>query len=414
LPTFPLLFSLAALGGPALEAFPIHLVILTVLLNRYVLGAFLKRIRGPYVDPVQPGLEPTVAVIVPLYNEGQGIRATIQSLLGLDYPKEKLRIVIVDDCSTDDSYLVARQAAEGLPHVSVLQLSKNQGKRRAIIHGTRTTDAEIVVTVDSDVLVDPQAIRELVCRFSEPQIAAVGGRTYVKNRNDNWLTRMIEVKFYFAQEWLKDLERSFRSVLCLSGCLTAYRRSVLIELEPILENRNVLGVPIKYGEDRFLCRQIVKAGYQTIFTTKAFCFTSAPSNLRGYFSQQLRWRRSNLIDLFCGLSHAWKLHPVVALHYVSLLALLLAYPVKVVDDIVNDRFLSLVALHFLLISILCCIYWFGTRELSDDRKVGPYWFLYMAILMPVSYLILTPLALFTLDSGSWETRGHKAFGRSTT
>ena len=62
MPTFPLLFRLAALGGPALEAFPIHLVILTVLLNRYVLGAFLKRIRGPYVDPVQPGLEPSAVV----------------------------------------------------------------------------------------------------------------------------------------------------------------------------------------------------------------------------------------------------------------------------------------------------------------------------------------------------------------
>lgn len=397
-----------------MEAFPIHLVILTVLMNRYVLGAVLKRLRGAHVDPVQPDLEPKVAVIVPLYNEGEGIRSTIRSLLRLDYPKEKLQIVIVDDCSTDDGYLAARQEAEGHPNVLVLQLPSNQGKRRAIIHGTHATDAEIVVTVDSDVEVDSRAIRELVTRFSDPRIAAVGGRTYVKNRYANWLTRMIEVKFYFAQEWLKDLERSFRSVLCLSGCLTAYRRNVLLELEPILENRNVLGVPIKYGEDRFLCRQIVKAGYQTIFTTKAFCFTSAPSNLRGYFSQQLRWRRSNLIDLFCGLSHAWKLHPIVGLHYISLLALLLAYPVKVVDDIANDRFLSLVTLHFLLVAVLCCIYWFETRHLPDDRRVEPGWFLCMAVLMPVSYLVLTPLALFTLDSGSWETRGHKVLKRRTT
>lgn len=397
-----------------MELFPIHLLILVVLTNRYVLGALLKRIRVPHVDPVQPELEPRVAIVIPLYNEGEGIRPTIESLGRLDYPREKLEIVVVDDCSTDDSHLVARQTAEKYPNVLVLQLPTNQGKRKAIIHGTRHTTAEIVVTMDSDVQVDSRAIRELVTRFSDPKIAAVGGRTYVRNRDENWLTRMVEVKFYFAQEWLKDLERSFRSVLCLSGCLTAYRRDVLIELEPILEKRSVLGVPIKYGEDRFLCRQIIKAGYQTIFTTKAFCFTAAPSNLRGYFSQQLRWRRSNLIDLFCGLSHAWKLHPVVGLHYVSLLALLLAYPVKVVDDIVNDRFLSLVALHFLLISVLCCIYWVETWSLPKDRKVEPHWFLFMAILMPVSYLILTPLALFTLDSGSWETRGHKAFGRSVT
>lgn len=397
-----------------MEIFPIHLLILVVLTNRYVLGALLKRFRGAYVDPVDPTLEPTVAIVIPLYDEGEGIRPTLESLLALDYPKEKLQIVVVDDCSTDDSLLVARKVAEGHPHVKVMQLPFNQGKRKAIIEGTRATTAEIIVTVDSDVQVDAQAIRELVTRFSEPRIAAVGGRTFVRNRNQNWLTRMVEVKFYFAQEWLKDLERSFRSVLCLSGCLTAYRRKVLVELEPILESRSVLGVPIKYGEDRFLCRQIIKAGYQTIFTTKAFCFTAAPFNLRGYFSQQLRWRRSNLIDLFGGLSHAWRLHPVVGLHYVSLLALLLAYPVKVVDDIVNDRFLSLVALHFFMIAVLCCVYWVATRKLPKDRRVEPQWFLFMAILMPISYLILTPLALFTLDSGSWETRGHKAFGRSVT
>lgn len=397
-----------------MELFPIHLLILVVLTNRYVLGALLKRLRGAYADPVHPGLEPTVAIVIPLFNEGEGIRPTLESLLALDYPREKLQIVVVDDCSTDDSFLVAKRVAEGHPHVTVMQLPRNQGKRKAIIEGTRTSTAEIIVTVDSDVQVDRRAIRELVARFSEPKIAAVGGRTFVRNRDENWLTRMVEVKFYFAQEWLKDLERSFRSVLCLSGCLTAYRRSVLLELEPVLENRSVLGVPIKYGEDRFLCRQIIKAGYQTIFTTKAFCYTAAPSTLRGYFSQQLRWRRSNLIDLFGGLSHAWKLHPVVGIHYVSLLALLLAYPVKVVDDIINDRFLSLVVLHFLLISLLCCIYWVATREAPKDKKVEPYWFLCMAILMPVSYLILTPLALFTLDSGSWETRGHKIFGRSVT
>lgn len=399
-----------AARGRGVDLFPIHLLILLVLTNRYVLGAVLKRLRGGHVDPVDPTLEPRVAIVIPLFNEGDGIRATIESLARLDYPKEKLEIVVVDDCSTDDSYLVARKAAESQPNVQVLRLPTNQGKRKAIIHGTRHTTAEIVVTMDSDVQVDPRAIRELVTRFTDPKIAAVGGRTYVRNRDESWLTRMVEVKFYFAQEWLKDLERSFRSVLCLSGCLTAYRRTVLDELEPILENRNVFGIPIKYGEDRFLCRQIVKAGYQTIFTTKAFCFTSAPSNLRAYFSQQLRWRRSNLIDLFCGLSHAWKLHPVVGLHYVSLLALLLAYPVKVVDDIINDRFLTLVTLHFLLIAALCCVYWFETRSLPRDRRVEPHWFLSMAILMPVSYLILTPLALFTLDSGSWETRGHKAVG----
>ena len=109
-------------------------------------------------------------------------------------------------------------------------------------------------------------------------------------------------KYWYSYFFMKNLEWGFRRIMCLSGCLTAYRRSVLIELEPLLEDRSVLGVPIKYGEDRFLTRQIVKAGYLTTMTLDARCCTFVPNTLSGYFSQQLRWRRSNIVDYAGGFS----------------------------------------------------------------------------------------------------------------
>src|SRR5207245_5994278 len=129
-------------------------------------------------------------------------------------------------------------------------------KRVGILHEVRRSRGDIIVPVESDVIVDRRAVRELVARFSAPDIAAVGGRVHVSNANDNWLTRMQVIKYHFGQEWLKNVERYAQSVMCLSGCLAAYRRRVLIEMEPVLENRNVLCVPIKYGADRFLTRQI--------------------------------------------------------------------------------------------------------------------------------------------------------------
>jgi cellulose synthase/poly-beta-1,6-N-acetylglucosamine synthase-like glycosyltransferase len=390
-----------------MELFPVHLFVLLLLMNRYVLGSTLRRLRGAKFDETRNDYEPTVAIVVPLFNEGEGIYRTVLSLLEQEYPPEKLEIVVVDDCSTDDSLVWARRAAEGRPQVRVIASPENQGKRRAINLGVRSTQAEIIVSVDSDVLVDPRAVRQLVARFVSPKIAAVGGRTYVVNRGDNWLTKMVEVKFYFAQEWLKDLERTFRSVMCLSGCLTAYRRYVLLELEPILENREILGVPIKYGEDRFLTRQIVKAGYQTVYTTAAYCETAAPRNLRAYFSQQLRWRRSNLVDLLSGMTHAWRLHPVVTFHYLLLLAVLLAYPVIIVHGLLTDELFPMLVRHLGLVALLGVIYWWDTRSLPVERRVPPWAFLPIAVLMPATYLLFTPLALFTLDSGSWETRGSQ-------
>ncbi len=120
---------------------------------------------------------------------------------------------------------------------------------------------------------------------------------------------------------------------------------MLVELEPILEKRNVFGVPIKYGEDRFLTRQIVKAGYRTLMTMDAFCYTKAPTTLTGYFNQQLRWKRSNIVDFVGGLSHAWRLHPLVCVHYLSMFALLLVYPFLIIGHLVEGDFVPLIAFH---------------------------------------------------------------------
>ncbi|HEX8790319.1 MAG TPA: glycosyltransferase [Polyangiaceae bacterium] len=388
-----------------MTVFPIYLLVFLVFLNRYFGGLWLKKVKGARFDRKIQGYEPTVTVVIPLYNEGEGIYRTILSLLGQDYPADKLSIVVVDDCSKDDSYAWAKRAESEHPHrVRAIRNPHNMGKRRGINNAVRHATSEIIVSVDSDVIVERNAVRRLVARFTRPELAAVGGRVNVSNPNENWLTRMQTIKYYFGYEYLKNLERYFSSVMCLSGCLTAYRRHVLVELEPILENRNVLGVPIKYGEDRFLTRQIVKAGYQTTNTLDALCWTVAPNTLTKYFAQQLRWRRSNLVDFFCGLSHAWRLHPIVAVHYLSLFAMQIACPVFILENIAAGNFLALAAFNLQILALFGFFYWWDTRRLAPEQRVHPAWFLPAVVVMPVVYLLYTPLALFTLDSSSWETR----------
>jgi cellulose synthase/poly-beta-1,6-N-acetylglucosamine synthase-like glycosyltransferase len=395
------------------ETFPIYLFIFIVFLNRYVFGFYLTVIRRKTIDETIEGFEPTVTVVVPLFNEGRSIYDTIMALVALEYPAEKLSITIVDDCSTDDSYTWACRAAEecngkGGPMVRVLRNPTNMGKRKGINYAVREATSEIIVSVDSDVIIYPTALKELVARFVDDRIAAVGGRVHVSNPNENWLTRLQTIKYYFGQEHLKNLERGLRSVMCLSGCLTAYRRTVLMELEPILENRNLLGVPIKYGEDRFLTHQIVKHGYRTVMTMKAMCFTKAATTLQGYFNQQLRWKRSNIVDFVVGVGHAWTLHPLLCLQYLSMLLLLLVYPFVIISHVTRGDFFDLAMFHVAVIALFSLVYYFApsVRALPPWLRVHPIAFLPMAVLMPVAYLLLTPLGLFTLDSSSWETRGH--------
>lgn len=169
-----------------------------------------------------------------MFNEGEAIKETLESILASNYPAEKLNVICVDDCSTDDSYELAREIAKKSGgRLRVLRTRTNMGKRRSIIRATREASSEIIVSVDSDVVIYRDAVKQLVRRFTDDKIAAVGGWVDVRNKQENWLTGMRWWGDRYSYFFMKNLEWGFRRVMCLSGCLTAYRRSVLIELEPI-------------------------------------------------------------------------------------------------------------------------------------------------------------------------------------
>lgn len=379
-----------------------------LFVNRYIAGWIFRAIRGDRWDEVDETFEPTVTVIVPMFNEGQGIVDTLESLVASDYPRDKLEIICVDDGSTDDSLALAEAiAARNVGLLRVVRNPQNLGKRVSILQATRAATGEIVVTVDSDVSVDPDAITQLVRRFTDEQIAAVGGWVDVRNKHASWLSRMQVIKYWYRYYLLKNVEWGFRRIMCLSGCLTAYRKRVLIELEPELESRTMLGLPINYGEDRFLTRQIIKAGYQTTMTLSARCRTDVPTNLSKYFSQQLRWRRSTIVDYGGGLTHIWRLNPILAVHYCSLFALLIVYPLGVMRAIIGGQLLYALVIHIQIIALFGLYYRWRVRHKPPEERVGALAMLPLAIVMPLSYVLQTPLALFSLDSANWETRNHQ-------
>ena len=384
----------------------VHALALVIFVNRYLGGLVVRVARGADWDPTRDDYEPTVTVVIPLYNEATGIAATLRSVLAADYPAAKLSVICVDDCSTDASFATARAVvAHAGGRLTVLRNPRNLGKRHSIIHAVRRATGEIIVSVDSDVVIEPAAIRELVRRFTRPELAAVGGWVDVRNKHDNWLTRMQTVKYWYAYYAMRNLEWAFQRMLCLSGCLTAYRRAVLLELEPILARRALLGMPIKYGEDRFLTRQIVKAGYRTTITLAARCRTFVPRTLAGYLSQQLRWRRSNLVDYLGGLTHVWRLHPLIAINYFAMGTVLIGYPLAAVRALSTGRFFPALVGHLSVLAAFGLYYRWRVRRWPAEDRVGALAFLPQALVMPVTYGLLTPLAAWSLDSTSWETRG---------
>src|SRR4051794_36054604 len=127
-----------------MNIFPVFLVVFLVFINRYVFGFYLRKLKGAAFDRTVSGYEPTVSIVVPMFNEGEHIYATVESLLRQDYPAQKLDVVVVDDCSTDDSYAWACRAAEKYSNVKVVRNPRNMGKRLSINQAVRASRSEII------------------------------------------------------------------------------------------------------------------------------------------------------------------------------------------------------------------------------------------------------------------------------
>ena len=383
------------------------LLVLIVFTNRYVYGSLLRVLdrRTEKDFNKDPDVWPSVAIVVPVFCEGESVLQTAASFSALDYPRDKLKVVFIDDVSTDDTYEHLQEACRRYPWMTLIQNTHNMGKRLGIKNAVLDLDDDLIMSVDSDVIVDSNVVRELVRHMYSTGADAVGGCVFVSNAKETWLTRMQAVKYWVGYQFLKNVENAYSHVMCLSGCLTLYKREAMLAVDKDVESRTFLGDEVKYGEDRFLTRKIVERGFKTRLCFSARCFTKAPTNMPAYLNQQLRWRRSNMIDLLTAIPHLNKFNIFVLIHYLSMGTLLIFYPVFLLAKCLELQFVMPMIWHGILVTCFAVAYELSKHSLPDFAQTSGLWFLVMAAVFPVVYLTMTPLGLFTLGTTSWETRG---------
>jgi glycosyltransferase involved in cell wall biosynthesis len=131
-----------------------------------------------------------VSVLLPCYNEGRTVYATIESISRSNYPNDKFEVIAQDDCSVDDSYEWMLKAQREFTNVAIRvgRNAFNCGKARTVCNALEHSQAEVIISIDSDCIFHEDAIRELTACFAEPGIGSVGGRVGVSNPNDNVIT----------------------------------------------------------------------------------------------------------------------------------------------------------------------------------------------------------------------------------
>ena len=277
----------------------------------YVLGRFVGALFYRPVPDV--GYRPTVTVIVPAFNEEEGIIGTIRSCLEVDYPRELLEVIVVNDGSSDRTWERILEAKARWPEVYAVDLGRNYGKRGAMAEGIRRARGEILCFVDSDSYLKRDAVVAIVQPFVDRRVGTVVGHAYVRNAMTNWITKMQQVRYYSAFRVIKSMESLLSgTVTCASGCCAAYRTSVILPLLDNWEFQTFLGRPATFGDDRALTNRVLTT-HRVVYQSTAQADTVAPDSLRTFFRQQLRWKKSWLRESLWVVRLFWRKNPLAAL-----------------------------------------------------------------------------------------------------
>jgi cellulose synthase/poly-beta-1,6-N-acetylglucosamine synthase-like glycosyltransferase/peptidoglycan/xylan/chitin deacetylase (PgdA/CDA1 family) len=248
--------------------------VLVALRVAFVVPAAWVQVRRTRSRP-RADHHPTVAVVVPAYNEAVGIARAVSSLAASSYPD--LEIVVVDDGSTDATADIVEALA--LERVRVIRRA-NGGKAAALTTGIDSTSAEIVVMVDGDTVFEPETITRLVGPLADPAVAAVAGNTKVGNRS-GLLGRWQHIEYVIGFNLDRRMYEVFQSTPTVPGAIGAFRRDVLVALG------GVSGETL--AEDTDLTLAIGRLGHRVVYAEHALAWTEAPSTLTGLWRQRYRW-----------------------------------------------------------------------------------------------------------------------------
>ncbi len=255
----------------------------------FLLIAFLEnRPRGR--SSSLPQHYPSVCIVVPGFNEEKTIAGTIESLLALEYPKDKLSIMVVDDGSTDSTGEIAQQFVKTHPDSVQYFYKENGGKYTALNFAIAHTSAEFVGCLDADSFVVPNSLIEIIKKFeSDPTICAVTPIMKVFHPH-NILELMQSVEYTFGIFYKKMFD-NISAISVLPGPFSIYRRNMFDKIGLFRKAHNTEDMEIAF---RMHAQKLKIANAHT-----AHVYTTVPKNLRALIKQRTRWCQGflqNLID----------------------------------------------------------------------------------------------------------------------
>ncbi len=251
--------------------------IILVSARALVIGilALIEKLRPDHA--VMPVPEPPVTVLIPAHNEESVVVQTVTSVLASDV--KSLRVIVVNDGSTDKTGPMLDASFGNDPRVKIIH-QVNRGKAAALHRALGEASTDIVVTIDADTEIEPDAISKLIRHFSDPTVGAVAGNVKVGNRS-RWLTRWQALEYITSQNMEK---RAFDLLNCITvvpGALGAWRKAAIEAAGGITADT--------VAEDADLTIGIRRLGWRISYDEEAIAWTEAPETAGALIRQRFRW-----------------------------------------------------------------------------------------------------------------------------
>ncbi len=260
-----------------------------------MLGVWRYKRHGFGEDPGEDWDPPNVSILVPVKNEEKVVGRLLDALVRLDYPRENLEVVVVEDESRDRTLEICKGYSARYPWIKVFHRDASLGKGDALNYAFHRSTGEIVATFDADDVPEEQAVKKALRYFNSPETGAVHGFHRTLNLRESIVSRLAAYE-NFLYRLSNDGKYALRLFVTFSGSNTFFRRTALEKVG--------LWDPKSLVEDAELSVRFARAHIATRLAPVE-CWQEMPARVGTLFKQRIRWSGGNMLT---GVKHwnAWR------------------------------------------------------------------------------------------------------------
>ncbi|HYX03829.1 MAG TPA: poly-beta-1,6-N-acetyl-D-glucosamine synthase [Reyranella sp.] len=233
---------------------------------------------------------PPISILVPCYNEGDNAAETLGTAAAVDYPE--FEIIAINDGSRDNTAEVLNGLVDRIPNLRVVHLAANQGKATALNTGALLARHELLVCIDGDALLDPQALYWIARDFRYAMVGGLAGNPRIRNRT-TLLGRLQVGEFSSIIGLIRRAQSVYGRLFTVSGVICAFRKRALQEAG--------WWSPRTITDDIDVTWRLQVAGWRVTYEPRAIVWILMPETLKGLWKQRLRWAEGGvqmMVDFF--------------------------------------------------------------------------------------------------------------------